>query len=317
MVRAPTTAEVQRAHVILNPLGLELAETPDAAVTITAIPGMPGDRDGLQNGAVLLRIGSTRIRTLDDARSALMALEEHGEFSFEFAQPDWTTLHQVAFAPPPNGWSSPPDRQDKPEIALERVDGLIWARILRFQGGRTRAVLEAALKSAPAPLVIDLRHASGGSLREALAVAALLLPSGTPIGEMRPPTQGLAKLFAHDPAPLRDLPVTVVVDRDTASAAEILSSVLQQTGRATIIGERTSGKCIAEQVFPLPDRMTLEIPVSEFIPPGGPPCNLRGVDPTKVLEEGDLASGLESSSRLRKRSCLSLSGPVPGRRHGW
>jgi len=110
------------------------------------------------------------------------------------------------------------------------------------------------------------------------------------MGAMRPPVDGLGSLFSREASPLPDLPAIVVVDRDTASAAEVLAAVLQRTGRAAVIGERTSGKCIAEKTFRLRDGMSLEIPVSEFIPPDGPPCNQRGIEPTELLEERTLVS---------------------------
>jgi carboxyl-terminal processing protease len=287
--RSPPDDEVVRAHMILGHLGIEIVEVADAAITITALPGSPGDRDGLAEGAVLQRIGAHRVQHLNDARKALASLGSDAVLQLEFIEPDWLAPHRLEFLAPPRGWFSGKVGEQAPAIAVSHRGPLLHARILRFEGGRTRATLAQALHVDPAPLLIDLRHSSGGSLKEALAIAAMFLPIGTEMGEMRPSTDGLGIIVANDAAPQTDRPVVIAVDRYTASAAEVLSAVLGQTGRAKIVGERSSGKCLAERAFRLSGGMTLEIPVSEFILPDSEQCNGVGVVPSLTLSEETLA----------------------------
>jgi carboxyl-terminal processing protease len=101
-------------------------------------------------------------------------------------------------------------------------------------------------------LVLDLRRNSGGLLEMAVAVADLFLPGGLPVvsADYRDaPLQTLNTRFEAliDP----EMPVTVLMSRFTASAAEIVSGALQDHGRATLVGERSFGKGSIQKLLPV------------------------------------------------------------------
>lgn len=92
-------------------------------------------------------------------------------------------------------------------------------------------------------LIFDLRYNSGGLLEEAVNVASLFLPRGTLVVSTESRTRPTEKLFTEaDPLLPPSMPMVVLVNRFTASAAEIVSGALQDHARATVIGQRTFGK---------------------------------------------------------------------------
>lgn len=286
---ADPVAEARLRSVQRN-AGLEIAANLEATVSLVGLPGTLADHDGLGEGVVLRAINGRRIRHLDDARLALASQPPHEPLRLDVIDADADTDRNVLIPPPTGGWLVAPP----PELPIVRVvarRGVIDARIVRFEGGRIRSALDAALHAERAdgrPLVIDLRHNGGGSLIESLLTAALLLPPGTPMGGLQPPVQNLGHVIAHAADPWLDRRVFVIIDRYTASAAEVFAAILQTAGRAVLVGETSSGKCVVEQQFELPAGWRLTLPVAEFRPAGRPTCHLVGVEPELRLSAATL-----------------------------
>jgi len=139
-------------------------------------------------------------------------------------------------------------------------------------------------------LILDLRDNGGGLVDEAVNVASDFLPAGREVVS----TQGL-----HSPKAVLDttggsattLPAVVLVNRNTASAAEIVTGALQDYRRATIIGTRTFGKGVVQQVLPLPGGAALKITVASYRTPHGRDINHKGIQPTIVVAQHGRVAG--------------------------
>jgi carboxyl-terminal processing protease len=134
------------------------------------------------------------------------------------------------------------------------VHGEALAEIRRRQGARG--------------IVLDLRGNGGGLLTEARLVASIFIPEGT-IVVTRSRSRGEKTYRATGSAIPRSIPVVVLVDRATASASEIVAGALQDTHRARVVGTRTFGKGVFQEVVELQNKGALEITVGEFFLPGG------------------------------------------------
>ncbi len=188
---------------------------------------------------------------------------------------------------------------------------------------RFAAAIQEALAGPNAPdgLVIDLRGNRGGLLAEAVMVADTLLPSGVvAITEGRDPAATrIWRSYSGELA--RGTPVVVLVDADTASAAEVLAAALADRGRAVVVGSSTTGKGLVQTFTTLPDGGELFVSWSRLLAPRGWPIQALGVLPQVCTSLGQealvrqltaLSAGQQPQTAvlLRERSARA---PVPSR----
>jgi carboxyl-terminal processing protease len=142
---------------------------------------------------------------------------------------------------------------------------------------RVRSVAVQASREHRDGLVLDLRGDAGGLLDEAVGVADVFQGRGVVVS-----THGLHEpqhvYVANDDA-VRHLPLVVLVDGATASAAEVVAGSLQRAGRAVVVGTRSYGKGTVQAVRPLAGGGALKLTVAVFSLAGGEQVNRRGIRP--------------------------------------
>jgi carboxyl-terminal processing protease len=156
---------------------------------------------------------------------------------------------------------------------IKRADGkkIAWVRQAGFTSGSGAAVKKAVddeLGKGATGVVLDLRHNGGGLLNEAVTVASVFLEDGRVVS-----TKGRARpervYNAEGGAIKRSVPVVVLVDEASASASEIVTGALQDRKRATVVGTRTFGKGVFQEIERLPNGGALDITVGEYFTPTG------------------------------------------------
>ncbi len=146
-------------------------------------------------------------------------------------------------------------------------------RIVMF-GDRTAQelvrVVDQSAKEGAEAVVLDLRDNSGGAFEAAVAVCDLLLPAERTIVETRGRNGTLRRRYqSTGMGPFTSLPVAVVVNQESASAAEIVAACLQDHGRAVVVGQRTYGKGTVQQMLPLGNASLLKLTWASFWRPSG------------------------------------------------
>ena len=217
---------------------------------------------------------------------------------------------------------------------VEGVAGVAYARVAVF-GERTAEELVTAIDAMVAQgevraLVLDLRGNPGGLLAAAVEVCDLFLEEGVIVqtrGQRRAGTGAKAPLELRRATAgqrLAGVPMVVLVDGLTASAAEIVAACLQDSGRATICGSRTFGKGTVQSILPLSDdRGLIRLTTSEYVRPSRATIHRRvgdgdqaewGVRPDAGFE---VTLTAESTARLalwrRARHALGGLPPSGGR----
>jgi carboxyl-terminal processing protease len=144
------------------------------------------------------------------------------------------------------------------------------AQILRTELRR----LERADVSA---LVLDLRGNPGGLLDQAVAVASLFLDRGVVVSVESANHHG--EVFEAEPTTVTRLRLVVLVDRASASAAEVIAAALSDNNRATLVGETTFGKALVQTVTPLSNGAALRLTTARYLTPAGIDISRRGVEP--------------------------------------
>ena len=129
-------------------------------------------------------------------------------------------------------------------------------------------------------LILDLRGNGGGYLAQGVAVADAFLSHG-PILYTR--AQGVTRLAASADAHASELPLVVIIDSGSASASEIVAAALQDHHRATIVGERSFGKGVGQDLLPLPGGGELKYVTFEWLRPSRASVHERGVEPDIVV----------------------------------
>lgn len=185
---------------------------------------------------------------------------------------------------------------------IERVNGteLGYVRLLTFseeahaQLGRA---VEKVQEEGARGIVLDLRHNPGGLLGEAVRSASLFLPEGEVVVTTESRSQGESVHETGD-GRISSLPLVVLIDRGTASAAEILTAALADNGDATVVGTRSFGKGVFQEEQPLANGGALKLTVGEYFTPNG--VNLaesRGIHPDVKVEDIARSKGDEVEGR--------------------
>lgn len=139
------------------------------------------------------------------------------------------------------------------------------------------ALLDKNVKS----LIIDLRNNPGGSLREVVRIADMLL--GDQIIVYTEDRAGNREIERSDKDKI-DLPIVVLTNRGSASASEILTAAVQDTNAGTIIGETTFGKGVVQLSVPLQDGSAIKLTISEYFTPNGTNIHGIGIKPNFDVE---------------------------------
>ena len=152
----------------------------------------------------------------------------------------------------------------------QMLDGSVgYIRIENFHDGAAaqfQSTLDGLLADGAQALVIDVRHNGGGRVKEMSEALDPLLPEGT-IMTLRT-KDGDETVYSSD-ADMIDLPIAVLIDDQSISAAEFFAAALQEYDRATLVGTHTTGKGRAQQTFELSDGSAVNLSVEEYFTPNG------------------------------------------------
>ena len=266
-------------------IGIEVSTADRALRVVRPFRDSPAAAAGIQSGDMISAIDGTPVGLDLDAAMAHMrgprgstvklAVTRVGqtlplEFTVERAQVD---VHSVAMA---------------------NIDGgYVYARITAFSDTTAEdfvasiARLRRDMPAKPRGFVLDLRNNPGGVLESAVEVADQLLESGVIVtADGRTP----AARFTMEATPgevLPGVPVVVLVNGSTASAAEILAGALQDHHRALLLGRRTFGKGSVQTVMPLNEGRAIKLTTSRYFTPSGRSIQGHGIDPDHAFENVD------------------------------
>ncbi len=287
----------------LKGIGVEIQMKKGRAVIVAPLDDSPARRAGLRSGDIILKVNG---HDLNEG-----SLSEVAE---RIAGPAGTWVHLTILTP--RGGHTREVAVMRETIKLREVTwqrlpgiGMVYLRIANFDSGATRdlkAALSTIMHDRPQGMVLDLRDNPGGLLDEAVGVASQFLSDGNVVlvrnakGRILPvPAQkgGLA------PA----IPLAVLINNGTASAAEIVAGALRDGHRAVLVGEPTFGTGTVLEKFDLADGSALLLAVDEWLTPDGHSFWHKGIAPRDevALPEDATPLFLESEEGLKERNLTS------------
>jgi carboxyl-terminal processing protease len=247
-------------------VGMMVSTRNGKTVVIAPFPGSPAYRVGLRPGDIIVSVDDKSTDGLNTTEVADLLKGPRGTqvkvvISREGA-PDYLSFTVIR---------DEITRKSVPE-AFYLKNSIAYIKILSFTETTPRELddaLAALNENEMRGLVLDLRDNPGGLLNSGVAVAGHFLRRGQVVvsshGRNSPEKVFTARNGSHG----LNYPVVVLVDRMSASAAEIVSGALQDHDRAWILGEKTFGKGLVQTVFPLSYNTALALTTAHFYTPSG------------------------------------------------
>jgi carboxyl-terminal processing protease len=145
--------------------------------------------------------------------------------------------------------------------------------------------IDKATGGHPLGYVIDLRSNPGGLLDQAIKVADTFLTHGEIVSQRGREKTDIERYYATPGDETHGLPLVVLVDAGSASAAEIVAAALQDQRRAVVMGERSFGKGSVQTLLPLSDTTALRLTTARYYTPSGRSVQEGGVEPDIIVPQ--------------------------------
>lgn len=275
-------------------IGAEVQLKDGHVVIVAPIDGSPGQKAGLQSGDIILKVDGEEVTGLPLDQVVGKILGPAGTpVTLTVLDPDVGEARQVTIV------RAKITLQD---VAWARLPGtdIAHLRISAFSQGVTRD-LEGALQEIQRQglrgIVLDLRRNPGGLLDEAVGSASQFLEGGDVLLE-RDAQGEITTVPVRQGGKATQIPLVVLIDEGTASAAEVVAGALRDAGRAKLVGETTFGTGTVLNQFPLSDGSALLLATEEWLTPDGLTIWHEGLPPdvevslpsvTKTLLPGEEA----------------------------
>jgi carboxyl-terminal processing protease len=171
------------------------------------------------------------------------------------------------------------------------LSGFLWIHVQAFQDGTTAEVKQAietyeSERGELKGILLDLRRNPGGLLDEAVNLSDLFLKEGVIVSTRGRGDKSIDVYRAHRLGTISDIPMVVIIDDTSASAAEIVAGALQDQGRALLVGKKSFGKGSVQSIVDLPDGYGLKLTIARYFTPSGRSIQAEGIMPDIVVESG-------------------------------
>ncbi len=286
-------------------------------IIVAPIEGSPAEKAGILPGDTILRIDgkTTEGLTLDEVVSRIkgkkgtqvkLQVRHTGEES-----PVELTITRAEVTVPIVTWRMLPGK----------VADIRLSQFAENADGAMRKALDEAKSQGAKALIVDVRDDPGGLLDQAIKVTSLFVPKGKPV-LLEAQRDGSTKTYrSNESKPYLDLPMTVLLNGGTASAAEIFSGALQDYSRATLIGVPTAGTGTVLSTIALDDGSAVLLGTAQWETPKGRylrregvtpdvtvglPAGVRPVTPTSAKQLSD--ADILNSPDLQLKKALAILG---------
>ena len=289
----PAVREQERLQGKFGGIGAYLTVNEQGQIVLTPMVDRPAAKAGVEKGDILIAIDGVPIPTPADldqvtdrirgeVGTKVVLTVQRGEQTLDIP------VERTEIELPSVTWRAVEEAPDVGYIHIERFSGLTDKEF-------SQALTELMQQNANQAFIIDLRGDPGGLVDAAVAVAGHFLDGGVALIEKR--ADGSQKVYKADPGAdvPAETPVILLVDGNTASAAEILAGALQDRGRATLVGEKTYGKGSIQRIHRLSDGSALHVTFAKWFTP-----NDRAIDGQGLEPDVPVASSPDYDSYLKK-----------------
>ena len=276
-------------------IGIQVETRGGKAVVITPMAGTPGERAGIQRGDVIVSIDGKPVEntaTMDGIVSRLRGKPKTQVLVGVFRPSTKITL-ELSLVREIIKIESVRDVR----VMLDEIGYVQLTEFSEHTGEQFTKALEQLLKDGATSVVIDMRNNPGGLLDAAVEVAEPFFKKGELIvyTQGRKPADREDYNAEADGAPLA-IPVAILINAGSASAAEVVTGALKDTGRAVVVGERSFGKGSVQSVFKLKNGEGLRLTTAKYYTPSGVSIHEKGIAP-----HVEVVMTPEEDSKLRRQ----------------
>lgn len=257
-------------------IGVNIMSQSGKVVVYSVIEGTPAEEYGIRANDIIMEVDGKSVSGMDIAKVAeLVRGKENSFVTLRIKRKNYFITKKVI--------------RKKIEIkSIEssiKKDNIGYIKIKSFIGSNTASDFVAALKSLDNTkgLIIDLRGNTGGLLTNAVIVANLFIDEGK-IVSIVSKNGRKNDINAQAGAMVITKPLVLLVDEASASASEILSGALKDNKKAVLVGHRTFGKGLVQQIIPLPNGTGLNITIAKYLTPSGADINKKGIEPDYKID---------------------------------
>lgn len=275
-------------------IGIYMTQNSDGdVVVLLPIEGSPAEEANLQIGDIIKKVNGTECNGLELTEVSNMVKGEEG-----------TTVN-LEILRDGNTFSIDIERRtvEIKYIDSKVIDGDIgYIEMLGFEEGCTskfKEELEKLKKQNIHSLIIDLRDNGGGLVSEAISLSELFVSKGDVILRTYDKDNEEEITKSTNPNPEK-LEIVVLVNENSASATEIFSAAIQDNEVGTIIGTKTFGKGIMQEVQPLAIGGAIKITIQEFKTPKGNDIHEVGITPDIEVENAEIVTEEEQDKQLQE-----------------
>ena len=261
-------------------------------IVLLPIEGSPAEQADLRTGDIILKINGEECANQElDAIVNKIKGEEGSTVEIEI-QRDKEILTKTI---------------ERKNVEINQVESKIlennigYIQILSFDDGSSKEFevkLDELINKGIKHLIIDVRDNGGGIVEEAEEISNLFLDKNNIIMiEINKNGNEEITKAEEDKKISTDMSIIILTNENTASAAEIFVGALKENGVAKVVGERTFGKGVMQEIAPLPDGGALKLTIEEFKTPNGNKINKKGIEPDIEIEENNYT---ETDEQLQK-----------------
>jgi carboxyl-terminal processing protease len=248
-------------------------------LVVQTIDGGPADKAGVQAGDVITNVDDKTTEGLSIEQDSALIRGKAGT-SVQLTVLRKGETKPIIFMITRETIHAPSVR----ERVLDNDIGYVQVLVFGLTTGQELAnAMEKLEKQGVKGIVLDLRNNGGGYLNAAIDVSSLFIPEG-PIVSIDARMRPLTTYDAENTA-LPTLPLAVLVNEYTASASEITSGAIQDSGAGVLIGTRTFGKGVVQTIYPLPDGSAIKITTARYLTPNGRDINSIGIQPDIAVDD--------------------------------
>jgi carboxyl-terminal processing protease len=287
-------SEKQQLSGKLIGIGIDLQQdTKTKQITITAtIPGTPADKAGIKRGDIIVAVNGTNV-VGKDINTVIPLIKGPAGTNVTLAVKRPSTNQTLTFT------------MKRAEIQVPSVvsyyiaqDHIAHIQITQFSEGvsdQLKNALNKAKQEGARSIILDLRDDPGGYLQEAINVASDFIGKGNVLLEQDSTGQRTPQPVNGHPLDTT-IPIVVLTNNNTASAAEIVSGALKDNNRAIIMGVKTFGTGTVLDEFDLSDGSAILLGTSEWLTPNGQFIRDKGIQPNIVVNLNSNISPLTPSA---------------------